>query len=173
MEYVIVIAALVFMVGGYFLASIKSDNIFIKIWRVFWNFEITITVVIFKIMGYIPIMGIIFLWVSDFMDDHLVVRFDETDLEKEERRESNRKLNEDIMSDVERSTKASIEEDKRRKAEQAEYEAQREQERQDALRKRAYETTGDGDLQFNSDGSYVRRPGGEWERTSDVEKRLK
>ena len=70
--------------------------------------------------------------------------------------------------EADRETHSQWEAENRRNEEQmARLQAQREENERE-VRRQVYQKTGNGDLQFNSDGSYVRRPGGEWERTSDV-----
>lgn len=167
------IAAILMLCGGYFLARIQSDSNVLKIWRGIWNFYIKACAAMFRLLGLIPGMGILFLWAGNFMDNHLVVRIDESDEERRIRKRQNREVTNEILQASEEMLNASIEKDKRRKEQEAEYEAQRQKDYQDNLRRNVANATGDGNLQFNSDGSYVRRPGGSWEKTSDVENSFK
>lgn len=125
----------------------RMDNLVGKIIRGWWNIGI-------KIVSFIPFMG----WMTIF----LINKGD--GVKKEEW--VKRGFESDIDAMDERSRQ--WEEENRRHEEQMFRQQQEKEENEQDIRRRIYQKTGNGNLQFNSDGSYVRRPGGEWERTSDV-----
>lgn len=130
----------------------RMDNIVGMIFRVWWNFAI-------KICSFIPFMGWMTIFLIDIGDGTNKAKWVERGFESDQ-------------AALDSKNRQWEEEQRRQQMEEARMAAER-KEREDALRRAVYQRTGNGDLQFNSDGSYVRRPGGEWQRTSDVERNMR